>query len=697
MARVKNARSIRRLRGLLLVALILLLAGLGGLYWFGRVERQAMVSPRTEDGGEIAAGEGVVTLGEGFEYTRYEGDRPAFSIRASKILEDRQEQVFLEDVGIVVTEESGHRWELTADRATYHRERQEAQLRDRVRLEGGEGFVLEAEGLDLSNQGRLLSSTSAVRFRFRNEYQGRGNGLRIHFPQGLYLLSGDVVMESTPEAPRPLRLTAERVFLERPRQLLRADGGVRIEHGEDLLRAEEAHLFLDEGLSRLRFFRARNDIRARRLQGSEPLGEGPRPPVVIEAEGRGLVVVVYDDGRSLRDVQLEGSPADPAVLTQRSPDGGVRRLAAGYMTNKVAEDGSQNLRIFGGSELTEHETPGGRMVRRLAGDRGWADLGSEGLLQKARFVGGVEYRDESIEATGERVIWNADSGTGEFFATEEGPPAADPDRRVVVVSERGRLQAPVVRYDRQAAVLEARGGVNTLLEESAPLEGTPLGSGEGPVRVESREAFLRDAPRGFLFRGDVRAWQGDGLILTDWLRGDEDGRELTAGGGVRTVWSSPPAGSGSTTKAAQRMPLEVVSQEMSYRQQERLLVYEGRVRSEHEQRTLACERLAVTLAPDGGADELVCTEDVHLVDRASGNDVRAERVVYDPHRQHMEFFGSPDAPVVVQARDGTRLVAQRIDYELEGGRVHARRTEPAAEGGSEVPPAAASVPGESGS
>lgn len=679
MAKPKTGRPLLRLRRLLLLALIVLVVVLGGLYWFGRMERRALVRPGSQDPGEIEAGDGVMTLGEGFEYTHYEGDRPAFSIRASRTVEDRQEQVFLEDVGIVVTEEGGRRWELTADRATYHRGRQESLLQGHVRLEGGEGFALEAEGLDLSNQGRLLSSQGPVQFNYQDEYRGRGDRLRIHFPQELYLLSGDVLIESTPEAPRPLKLTAERAFLERTRQLLRADGGVRIEHGNDFLDAEEIHLFLADELSRLRFFRARNDVRARQVRAPEPGAAGPRRPTLVEAEGRGLVVVLQDDGEALRDLQLEGSPAQPALLTQRSPAGGVQRLEAGYMTSKIEDDGSQSFRIFGGAELTETTSPEGEVVRRVAGDRGWADMNADGELQKARFVGGVEYRDESIEATGERVIWDAVSGTGEFFATAEGQPAASSDARVVVDSDRGRLRAPVVRYDRESTVVQASGGVDTLLEESSPLEGTPLGSGEGPVRVESREAFFRDQPRGFLFRGDVRAWQGDALILTDWLRGDEDGQVLTAGGGVRTVWSAPPA-EGQDPETPQE-PLEVVAREMTYVEPERLLVYEGQVRSEQQRRTLSCERLEVELAPDGGADLLTCLGDVHLVDRQAGNDVTAHRVLYDPDEGYMEFFGAPDDPVVVKDRDGTSLQAQRIDYDLEDGRVHAQRTEAATEEG----------------
>ena len=72
------------------------------------------------------------------------------------------------------------------------------------------------------------------------------------------------------------------------------------------------------------------------------------------------------------------------------------------------------------------------------------------------------------------------------------------------------------------------------------MAGTPLSKGEGPVHVESQEAFWRQQPSSFLFRGDVRAWRGENLLLAPELRGDREADQLVATGGVKTLWFPTP-------------------------------------------------------------------------------------------------------------------------------------------------------------
>ena len=96
---------------------------------------------------------------------------------------------------------------------------------------------------------------------------------------------------------------------------------------------------------------------------------------------------------------------------------------------------------------------------------------------------------------------------------------------MVVTSDRGRIEAPRMVYNTDQQIVNARGGVRALLQkvEETALAGTPLAKGEGPVHVESQEAFWRQQPSSFMFRGDVRAWRGDNLLLAPELRGDKSG------------------------------------------------------------------------------------------------------------------------------------------------------------------------------
>ena len=123
-------------------------------------------------------------------------------------------------------------------------------------------------------------------------------------------------------------------------------------------------------------------------------------------------------------------------------------------------------------------------------------------------------------------------------------------------------------YNTDQQIVNARGGVKALLEkvEETALSGTPLSEGEGPVHVESQEAFWRQQPSSFLFRGDVRAWRGDNLLLAPELKGDKEADQLTATGGVKTLWfpSQEQAGSAGG-KAAAKPPASAASRSRWWR------------------------------------------------------------------------------------------------------------------------------------
>ena len=188
--------------------------------------------------------------------------------------------------------------------------------------------------------------------------------------------------------------------------------------------------------------------------------------------------------------------------------------------------------------------------------------------------------------------------------------------------------------------------------------------------MESREAFWRQQPPGFLFRGDVRAWQGESLLRAAELRGDEQGeKRLTAKGGVKSLWvpAKEPANQNQT-------PIEVTANELLYRETAGVLTYTGNVRVEQQARTLVCRELEVELDEDGGAKRMTCTGDAKLTDTVAGRTIEGERAIYRLDERRIEMFGTP---VAVRDRDGNRVQGQRLDYYVDDGRVEVRgRGEP---------------------
>ena len=198
-------RPIHRLRRVLLVLLVLLAAALVALYLFGRAGKPGREgTPEPEEG---ATPEGAITLiGEGFEFTHSEGERPIFRIRGDAIRADRGGTVYLDGVGLTLYDEDGTGYEVAADRATYNRDEARARLAGEVVLSGPDNTRLRTRGMRLVHGGSVLVSTGPVRFDYQ-DLHGRADGLRIERETDAYLLTGNVVVESSPHAETPMSLT----------------------------------------------------------------------------------------------------------------------------------------------------------------------------------------------------------------------------------------------------------------------------------------------------------------------------------------------------------------------------------------------------------------------------------------------------------------------------------------------------------
>jgi|GEM_PF-6279597 len=770
MATRRARRPYRWLRRGLLLVLILVVFGLGFLYWFGRLERQPPPKRGAPLGSEsTVAGVEVTTVGQGFEYTHYDEGRKRFTLRALRTVEDREETVFLEGVDMLVFEEDGRNYELSADHARFNRERHEALLEGDVRLSGSEGVTLVTEALELSQRGRLLTSRQEAEIFYAETYRAVGDRLRVHVPEDLFILTGNVQVDNLPGKGEPFSLRSRRLQLERRRQLLRADGGVVITRPDGRIEAQSINAFLTNDLSTVRFLRARWDVVGyAMLPGRLAEGEvGPPPATRVDFSGRSLAALLRpdEDGRfpeeeeeggdagdgatararedpgrreppvKTRDrvlseslapetAELEGTPTDPATLRTEDAGGRARRITAGYLSSKLQPDGSQRVLAFGDPVLTEGEGPGARIVR---GGRGRAVVRPDGSFGEARMSEGVDYRDGELEIRGEQGRFDLAAGEGTFFGvgSEEleapriedldtlppGMEPRDPVTTVTVRSPRADLEAPTVSYQEKDGIVHARGGVSTVLHEGFSLLGAaetapaggPLGGGAPlePVRVESGEAFFREQPRGALFRGEVRAWQMDRVILAEWLRADQDAgsgrRKVSAGGGVRTVATPKP-----TVARPDPVPLTVTAEKMTYLADdadgvepggEGELIYEGGVKAQDQGREIACERLAVRLGEDGETERLVATEKVRLDDPAAGKKARAERAVWLPEGRpgggRVALFGTP--AVVTDGRGG-EVKAPELTYELGTGRVRAGVELPQAAMSPALPPAARGEP-----
>lgn len=627
-------------------------------------------APRPAEG--PAPEEELTLLGEGFEFTQSEEDRPVFHIRGESIKVRRGNVVLLEDVGITLYDEEGTPYHVQADEARYDRESGDATLDGSLRMMGPDGMVLTADELIIRSEGQSVQTAGGrVEVLYGGVYRGTADRFVGRLRRNIFALAGNAEVTRLDRDPAPV-LRAASITYEREESLVSADQEVTLHRGEDVLTAGKLVVFLTPEAGDVEAVRARDAVDGR-LAGAAaaavpPAGDEARQPASGQVRGDSLMVF-FDQSGSAERAELEGVPGAPATLVSEGAGGLDDTLTAAKIETRVRADGGQDVTASGAPRLVESrrggdpETP----LRVMTAARMTAVVAPEGGVERldafagpAALGGDVVYQDAEATVTGRRLAYRAAEGVAEM--------AGDP---VHAVTGRGELYAPQVTWEEANGILRAEGGSRAVLAEGAAagIDGSPLGSGEGPVRVESESALWRDEPQAVLFRGGVRAWRGESLLLADELRGErKDGAEvLTANGGVRTVWTGAPAVAGGAE--ADGVPVEVTARTMTYRRplgrEEGTVVYREQVRAEQGERVLVCRDLEIDLDEEGQAERMTCTGQVRLEDRAAGNTATGERAVYELGARTVDITGEP---VVLTRADGSEIAGRRVLYEVDAGR-----------------------------
>lgn len=744
-ARQRRVPLLVRLRNVLLVVVLLFVAGLLGLYFFGRAGLDTLTAPASVDGQDMLSDvdANVTTTSQGFDYTQYEEGRALFRLQGEYYREDRSSVVELEGVNLEIFRPDGSTFRVRGKEAIYNRAEQSAQLEGDVEVEGPRQLRLWTERMLVTDQGNRIVTPVPVRYSYAGKMRGRAQQLRVNLPTRTYLLQGVVRMRNLPSVDTPFGVNATRAFLEEDRRLLRAEGNVRVTRWSDWMDAKRISLFLAEDSNIARFLRARWEVRgvfhgpespryrqdlhaqdgaqedeatpgddpglddpglddaaedsaaAQPAEASEPEPDtsGPPPGAVFYAAES--LSAVFDTAGNVRKIELDGSPRTPATLLSRDVDtGNERTLTSNYLvgdfntvTVRLVPEGTTGSQVgpsgtgsqpktqrgtrlevvqaYGQVRLVERErdAPPARFLRQIRAERGRAETGAGGKLTSATFAGDVDYREPPVSVKASRAELDGATGKARFTGTP-----------VVLEGEQGQLTAPIVSYSRDQELVEAEGGVRAMLQQlpERSVPGPLMQGGEGPVWVESESAWWRQPDSTFVFRGRVRTWRGENLLLADEMRLREPSEELVATGNVKTVWYPPPpegqqGGAGSVSE-----PIEVTADSVTYLGQERRLRYEGNVVVVDATRTMACGVADMSLDAEQRLKRLICSGGAEVRDSASGQRVEGDVAVYEVARRLVDVTGDP---VTMRDRNGTQVQGRRAVYNIETGLLELRSLE----------------------
>ena len=670
---IRKPSTISRLRTVLLLAFVLAVAAIGGLFMFGQAGKST--GPRAPEEADTEAGEGTTFIGDDFDYTFTEREKPVFRIRGDSIRADRQETIFLDGVAVTFYDDQGQPFHIESKEASFNRTSNEGRLQGRVVLKGPSGLELRTAVLQIRDKGQTLFCPRPVELRYAGRYIVNGQRMKVEVENEVFILQGQARVNSVPGTPNPVMAMAQRAIYERKRRLLRIEGNADLRRGVQSLQASRISAYLSEDESAIVFVRALWNVKGRTGSLQQAASSGASSASTVRFSGKDLAVILEPQGNQVRKVELEGGVEDRATLETVSGGNG-RTLTAGRIEGVLAEGVLSEADAFRGVEIREHIKTGSHPGLRVARSRrAEAAFKPDGHIDTATLFGDeVTFEDPQVRGKGNRATLDMDARRADLF----GNP-------VEVTSEKGTLVAPRVFYDTENEILNAQGGVRAVLEQAsdAELAGSPLAGGEGPVRVESREAFWRQQPSSFLFRGDVRAWRGENLMLTEQLRGDREQDRLTASGGVKTIWVPEEEGAGAPkpkgaaaggkgkpgTPEASRAPIEVLANELVYQEGKGFLTYTGAVRVEQQGKTLNCQRLEVELNKEKKPRIMTCTGQARLNDPKEGRNIEGDKAVYRLEDRRVEFTGNR---VTMRDRQGNQVQGPRVLYSIDDGKVEVK-------------------------
>jgi len=314
----------------MLAVLGVLLIGVGGLFWFGKAGQQRPEKPPAMDAKSAQAEKGMALIGEDFDYTFTEREKPIFRIRGTSVKADRQGIIYLDNVAVTLYDKQGRIFHVESKNASFNRESNEGQLQGEVFLKGPDELELRTEHLDLQEKGNVVSSPSAVEIRYLGKYVANAGRMEIDLGEQTYSLMGGSQVRSIAGIEPVLQLNAQRFVFERTKHWIRCEGGASLHRGEDWMAAQRIYGNVADDESGLTFVHAMWDVNGETrsaLQATPVKAAKPAARTKVKFSGKELSVVFKPQGNEPRSVALE-APAEGRASLESSAPGLVRTLTA---------------------------------------------------------------------------------------------------------------------------------------------------------------------------------------------------------------------------------------------------------------------------------------------------------------------------------------------------------------------------------
>lgn len=656
------------------------------------------------------------SIAETKELVEFEGDTLK-GRSTGATLETTKERAHLhKDVDVTITpgnqpkgkdKASGKQSNLTAEekaaRKARKRARKQAKKARLANLNSESNSKADGKGKDKFAKKSVKSDKPDVKKPTRI----RGNSALLERQDGRVTFTGNVIVTQDKDEMRADRMTGFLNDEERIERIEARGNSYLKQEDKAEIKSPDMDFFFEDGNQLIRAL-ATGGVYTRSL-ASEPLREARAERIealftdglveTINADGSAMIMVhapkpkeekdnpasrelkadkitarFYADGQNMQSAEATGNAVMKITPVRAERKADRKTITAPRMTANFFET-ENRIRTFNAFDgvkvesepLIAEEGPPRVTTSQTLDAQFFEDTqDTERLEQKGDF----KYLEGDRNAVAERAVYD---GRSEVLSLR--------GKRPMAWDAKARTQADEIDYDRHNDETHARGDVRTTYySRETTGDSTPFKNSKSPVFMTADRADARNKDRVAVYTGNARGWQDDNFVKGDRIELYENDKRMVAVGKVESALYTTKR---EATEGSEMVPGFATADRMTYSDKDRLVHYDGNVKSRQGTDRLDADEIDVYLQKETNeVDKLIAKGKVmmeqpgrrgdgdHLVyTSADGRAIltgKSARIVDSEQGTVMGTeltFYSLDDTILVQNREGTGRV--RSTHRLE--------------------------------
>jgi len=557
----------------------------------------------------------AVGLYRGFQHTETIAGETIFILNSIRTLSRASGWQEIEGVRLQLFREGEDGPILTAERASYNIETQEARLLGGIHVDFPNGAFLNTEAGSFHAKRRVFTTEAPVLYVDGGTF-GQAERASYEIDKNRVVLDGNAALRSEDGA----LLAAPRMVYQRDEGLVRFAEGIELTQGVSNLVAPRGLVELGEGGDQPKRIDLNGGVEVRSLEDSSGAH--------IEMWAESVETTQDPAGNWQLSAQTQGS-----WITIRFV-GGLdyfeRTLRTISLRAVIGDEGLLSMRASRGVCLEEIPMEGPVRQAQSESVRAWF---VDGQLTDVELDGQVEIQAEDMQATSSRA--RLVQATGLIML--QGDPTGR--NRVGLVADRGRMSCDEATMKDRDGTIEARGKVQGEIRDAQLLATSDSKQTGTPLRFAGELLEVEDDGDRFVLRDNARVWQRERILLADSVEYRLALQSVAAKGHVRATF--PADEMDATATGDDDEDVVVDARSLDYDGVGGRAVFRGSVHYADPKHTLSANRLSVIFDDNDDVSDVEAEGAVEIVEHELGRRLTGNHALREVETDTITVLGTP--------------------------------------------------------